>query len=216
MEKPILFSTPMVQAIMDGRKTQTRRIIKGTALKWLTEGEFNPEFVALPENYFSPYGYEGDILWVRETFFELVHPETSKPYDPSRYMYLASYNPETDGEVYWDDGDGGITLNKDGSAKSPWKPSIHMPREACRIILEISNIRIERAQDISEQDAMSEGTFKMESVGEIGYYNNKRGGSRETAKESFMVLWKQINGEESWNKNPFVWVITFKVKETTK
>lgn len=207
-EKPIIFSTQMVQAIMSGKKTQTRRIVKGHALTWLDNDEFTPEYVAMPENTLCPYGYRGDHLWVRESFFELVDPHTSKCFDPPQYMYRASYNPETDGEVFVDDGDGGMTINKDGTTRSPWKPPIHMPRAAARLMLEVLSVRIERLNEISDDDAIAEGVMHGEQPAK------NIGGLVATmvvdARSEFASIWYNIHGEDSWNENPWVWVIEFK------
>lgn len=164
-ERPILFSGPMVRAILSGAKTQTRRVVKGVALEWLAEG-FTPEFVASPDNYVCPYGQSCDRLWVRETFWQ--------PRDKSETLFKA---------------DGAIL----GCGK--WKPSIHMPRWASRITLEIVSVRVERLNDISEQDARAEGAPPLDATG-------YRGG--------FFHLWQSINGHDSLDANPWVWVVEFR------
>ena len=133
-EKPILFSTPMVQAILAGRKTQTRRIVKGTALLWLQPEMFSSAFVAMPENKLSPYGYAGDLLWVRETFC----PDWA------------------DGKVIYK-ADGGSAKEAGYKSEPRWRPSIHMPRSASRITLKVVNVRVERVQEISHHDVLAEG-----------------------------------------------------------
>lgn len=134
-ERPILFSAPMVRAILDGSKTQTRRVLKGTSLKW-TEN-FSPEFIADKDNFLCPYGFEGDQIWVCEAFA------------PGGEYYTG----KVDGVIYRADfKDGGAVHNL-----KIWKPSIHMPRAASRIDLLIKSVRIERLQDISPEDAMAEG-----------------------------------------------------------
>jgi hypothetical protein len=175
-ERPILFSTPMVKAILEGRKCQTRRIVKGTPLEWLMPDMFTPEFVASPENNLCPYGKVGDILWVRETW---VKNEGQLPTDLG-YVYKAELGEEE------------LKYSKELGVK--WKPSIFMPRDACRIKLRIESIRIERLQDITEEDCICEGVEHDKFLD-------------LTAKENFRSLWDSING--NWDSNPFVWVISF-------
>lgn len=205
---PILFSTPMVQAILDGRKTQTRRVIKGftaevngkyinfeyktSKLKMsvgnVTFKNLNKPFLGIVEE--SPYGVPGDILWVRETWHEVKKSNFNRNIP---YLYKASSH-ETKVENY------------------KWKPSIFMPKQACRLFLKVVSVRVERLQDISEEDAISEG---VKMVGNL--YNNYSAGYQhfgvgnlfQYAKKSFASLWESINGEESWNSNPWVWVLEF-------
>ena len=169
-ERPILFSGEMVRAILDGKKTQTRRVAKGVALEWLDDAGFDPEFVA-KDNDLCPYGKVGDRLWVRETWGMLPHPKQA-----SQIIYKA---------------DNEIDLDK-------WKPSIHMPRWVSRIVLEITDIRIERVQDITASD------IKMEGVDVFG--------DDLVKKTLFSDLWNKINAKRGfgWDKNPWVWVVTFK------
>lgn len=198
-DRPILFAGPMVRAILEGRKTMTRRVVKGAALDWLDSAGFTPQFVADPENYLCPYGQHGDRLWVRETFFEEINPLTSQRYNPPKYQYRATCNDE----VILDDGDGFATVNKDGTFASPWKPSIHMPRRASRITLEITAVRVERLQDIDDGDAQWEGcepdddALKRDIIDFV---------------PSFRRLWDSINLARGygWDANPWVWVIEFK------
>ena len=188
-ERPILFSGEMVRAILGGRKTQTRRVVKNkTALDWLLN--FTPEFVSSPENNLCPYGKPGERLWVRETWNQFG----------GQYAYAA-----TDTDVY---------------PETKWRPSIHMPRSASRILLEIESVRVERVQDISEHDAISEGILSFRPVPGDGAaetlyrrYSNVGGrpGQWTSIPElSFRSLWEKINGPESWKQNPWVWVIVFK------
>jgi hypothetical protein len=186
MERPILFSTPMAQAILDGRKTQTRRIIKpqGSAVCFDVAMKIDgsdkwPRNLDDDERYLSymkcPYGKIGDILWCRETWQKI---------EGDRFIYKAD-------SIIW----GG-----------KWKPSIFMPKAACRIKLEIINIRVEKLLDISEEEAKAEG---------VELYNNYDGtkggwGAPVTFKEGYQFLWESINGKDSWNLNPWVWVISFK------
>ena len=201
-ERPILFSAPMVRAILDGGKTQTRRVVKS-----------QPEFVG-PESLHcaevalwqeavmalkSPYGQPGDRLWVRETFQPTFAPgikhgdadwTTGEGYQP-RYM-------ATDERVEWIDADDNIT--------NRCKPAIHMPRWASRITLEVTGVRVERLQDISDSDAWDEG-IDFEAY-------TAAGGCKDAPRVAFGDLWERINGPGSWEANPWVWVVEFKKLET--
>lgn len=208
--KPILFSTPMVQAILNGTKTQTRRIIKKQPfnaksdiicqLDDFKEGTWGAKFKYFGEeryeitNLFKPLAQIGDILWVRETWSLVPKSAYSKellfPYtDSSNIIYKASF---------------------DRAFSSPWKPSIHMPKIAARIFLKVTGVRIERLQDISEKDAIAEG-IKVIEVDEayFDYEFNGENGSYATARGSFNSLWCKINGKDSWSSNPWVWVYEF-------
>lgn len=188
---PILFSSEMVNAILEGRKSQTRRLVKPQPpidYDWLgtdtdrSSGE--PIFYACWEgekfhNVKFPYGNIGDILWVRERFRKLLDCKTGEFHSFDYYADM----PEDFHKQY----------------PGKWKPSIHMPKAACRIWLEITDVRVERLQDISEKDAKAEGSqTAIHSV------------VKTSAKNKFGTLWISINGQESWNANPFVWVIEFK------
>jgi hypothetical protein len=203
-ERPILFSTEMVQALLDGRKTMTRRVVKGAALDWLAPEIFTPEFVADPANSLCPYGQVGDVLWVRESFVKATDSEGD-------YVYKAL-----------------STLSKKIFTK--WKPSIFMPKAACRLRLKITNVRVERLQEISEDDAKAEGIFYYDSplFNEVRYadYLNLASDWRE-AISSFRSLWDSVNGAKkgrprngsgevvdySWSSNPWVWVVVFEKVE---
>lgn len=205
-EKPILFSTEMVQAILEGRKTQTRRVVKGMALEWLQPGMFIPKYVASPKNYMSPFGFAGDQLWVRETF-GMVCPEMM---DEDQWGKLCverphHFDPQSTDEdgvaaaIYHADGEFDFKDYADRSFK--WKPSIYMPRWASRITLDIVNLRIERLHDISNEDAICEGV-----VGFSSPYSEEGPSPRDKYRD----LWEKINGIHSWDLNPWVWVIEFK------
>ena len=211
-ERPILFSAPMVRAILDGRKTVTRRPVKGAGLKWLED--FTPEYVADPANSLCPYGKPGDRLWVRETWGVISHDfdeqgnmidwSPDRPATPIREMpfgrgyYSGHVIYRADGEAVWaGDDDGG------GDDRSAWKPSIHMPRVACRILLEITDVRVERLQEISKEQALAEGVMSCER-------DIDPEGNDYSPVELFGGLWTMINGAESWHVNPWVWVVEFK------
>lgn len=169
-ERPILFSAPMVRAILDGRKKQTRRVVKFKKKIGVLN---NDEFLML-----CPHGKRGDRLWVRESFLQ-----------------------DSGGFIYRADGD------FEGNAKilGGWRPSIFMPRWASRILLEITNVRVERINDISEEDAIAEGVDGEKEAAAIGstWYDKPR--------RAYRRIWESINGQGSWDLNPFVWVIEFKV-----
>ncbi len=202
--KPILFSTEMVQAILEGRKTQTRRT-KG--LEKINENPDDWYFTNCTascadkkEFYFKhrfyegddcdllipcPYGNIGDILWVREKHRVLIDCETN---EFAGYWYYADM-PEKFHKEY----------------KRKWKPSIHMPKAACRLFLRITNVRVERLHDISDTDVMNEGAQdSLYAFSELAT-PPKPGWMRQ----GFERLWTRINGTESWNANPWVWVIEF-------
>lgn len=226
--KPILFSTPMVQAILAGQKTQTRRVVKpqpedtrakgklidhigdyctgspesGKAYYWHSGFGWNSSEALFPK------AHKGDIFWVRETWQQDYH---------------------------WTQGEGGYVFRADNPPKSmmlneKWKPSIFMPKAACRLFLEVTDVRVERLQDISEADMIAEGirvpvsekgnavlrlsgknpplhflpdgALKDSYDGELTQY--------DFLKAEWAALWSDINGRESWDANPWVWVYTFK------
>lgn len=180
-ERPILFSAPMVRAIIDGTKTQTRRIVKAMHIPLLGR----PPAEGAPW-----YADPGDRLWVRETWCHPA-PEPQRPGDP--VWYRADFTPRYG--AWESDAAPGCVRRNEG----PWKPSIHMPRWASRITLEVTSVRVERLHGITEEDARAEGVTCAD-VGDI------------TAWRAFCDLWKSINGAESWAANPWVWVVGFKRK----
>jgi hypothetical protein len=195
-ERPILFSAPMVRALLAGTKTQTRRVVKGRPLEWLAPGMFTPEYVADPENSACPYGQPGDRLWVRETWqVDAPHDGTwhatqwygckGSPLSeiPERFRHPRYCNFAAD----WLHGQ--IT----------WRPSIHMPRWASRITLEITGVRVERLQEITIGDCIAEGIVR-------GGPENPDGIERAEYRQ----LWEQINSPGSWDSNPWVWCLTFR------
>lgn len=219
MERPILFSTPMVQAIIALIKRMTRRT-KG--LKKVNEkpeeweingswhdfnGKFAVEFRHKQTGEFvlieCPYGKLGDILWVRETWgnYSEDNPERNATY----YLYRADYPQDAKG--YWYEPE---QINFCDFPR--WRPSIHMPRVACRIRLKITDIRVERLQDISEEDAKAEGAVKVQYClhpddGVVPYEDELYG----TYKQGFNALWDSINKDRGhgWDQNDWVWVVCF-------
>ena len=187
-ERPILFSEPMIRAILNGTKTQTRRVLKpqptgwaGGPGVWLPNGKPAPlvpmDDTVLPfgRAIACPYGQPGDRLWVRETWARI------------------------DGDR--DERDA-IAYRANGEAQADrWRPAIHMPRAASRITLEITSVRVERLQDISEADAIAEGT--RGGHGSIPGYNHNA-----TPVEHYRSLWEFIKGP--WEANPWVWVVEFR------
>ena len=197
-ERPILFSAPMVRAILDGRKTQTRRIAKVTD-KDCKPGMITPLAGFVPRtiaNHISycPYGKTGDRLWVRETF--------------KQYNGIISYKADGNWISDFNDID---NFNPHENIK--WKRSIHMPRSASRILLEITGVRVERLQDISECDAKAEGSYVCDYFGRRLLDQSSNQGCY---KWGYRSIWESLNGTGSWDLNPFVWVIEFKLLEVRK
>lgn len=215
-EHPILFSGPMVQAILSGQKTVTRRAMKVQpqllGKLWQVYGAGwsagMSSVTAVPGHSLAtkcPYGQVGDRLWVRESFADLhgtgVEHRPAPAGPLQRYAYAADSPPGS----YADD------ARKSYGIK--WKPSIHMPRTACRILLEVTAVRVERLQDISEQQALAEGIDRDELADAQGRYDmvaDHNFSGRPTAAGAFRDLWAAINGMESWDANPWVWVVEFK------
>ncbi|WP_339503944.1 hypothetical protein [Pseudomonas sp. RL_105y_Pfl2_101] len=232
-ERPILFSAPMVRAILEDRKTATRRVVKGFQIptedttipagdrqRWSAIGQKDPRYgfcifgsteaecaKELEEYAPCPYGRRGDRLWVRETWycdhFEVMRGPYLKPDDLNIGEALD---------------DGTLVYAADGltpyEADQPiWKPSIHMPRWASRILLEITGVRVERLQDITEGQAVAEGVRLMRD-GSDTWVSREGPGNLvtpwPTAKEAFSDLWNSINGPDAWEANPWVWVVEFK------
>lgn len=212
-ERPILFSAPMVRAILEGRKTQTRRVVKSSMLgaepfyttgkvihdlprqpgSWLEyrhRRQDEPGFDGSQASYLlrSKYGDVGDRLWVRETWYQAFKRTETSP----GCVYRADDNGRDLNPGWSPNGNGG-----------GWRPSIHMPRWASRITLEITGVRVERLQDISEADAAAEGVA-------FSPYAWSEHEAPKNNVDSFECLWTAINGAESWAANPWCWVIEFK------
>lgn len=219
-ERPILFNGPMVRAILDGQKTVTRRAVKVQPRSRGDIGSYGlgQPFIRHPDptkrNLECPYGRPGDRLWVRETWGVISHtwnehgdmvdwvpdrPATAIRELPfGRGYYSGHVIYAADGANEWaGDDDGG------GEPRSAWHPSIHMPRLASRILLEVTSIRVERLQDITEEQAKAEGVLSCER-------DIDENGNGYSPLELFGGLWTMINGMESWNSNPWVWVVEFK------
>lgn len=208
--RPILFSAPMVRAILDNRKFQTRRVVKPQPrheVKSCSNGwyERDPKASSSGNKTFGcPYGVPGDRLWVRETWgiqegivcCAAARPNIARGFDVEMGPKWTPVIHRAGRENY--------AWGMYGPPK--WKPSIHMPRTACRITLEVAAVRVERLQEISEADAIEEGV-EPSIYGWKDYL--KRDLHLGEADASYASLWESINGPGSWEANPFVWVITF-------
>jgi hypothetical protein len=212
---PILFSTEMVEAIISGRKTQTRRVFKDhpSLSSDISKVDLKKWMGAHPDYIYSfcPYGKPGDILWVRETWKSVGFDDDIMPQLHIQYK---------DGVSRWVDVDVEVKLK----AENKWKPSIHMIKAAARIWLRVKRVDVDRLQNISENDAISEGIFEGEKSPTFrrfkNYYNkpcrffNGREKSFWNPVTSFFSLWCSINGRESLESNPWVWVVEFEVIST--
>ena len=209
--KPIIFTAPMVRAILEGRKTQTRRLnglddvnkipdawdaarvtvgALNYKVKKSAKGKYGATFISHPDAIANrtihvcpqicPYGQPGDRLWVREAF-EFNHG--GPVYDAAGGL-MDSMDDEI---VYRADRPNRVTK---------WTPSIHMPRWASRITLEITSVRVERVQDIRIKDCVAEGIREL--VVDID------------GTDAYKDLWQSLYGHDSWDKNPWVWVVEFK------
>lgn len=217
-ERPILFSAPMVRAILEGRKTQTRRVIKlprSMASRRLDEYLFNCSGKAWPAwnnpDLKCPYGKPGDRLWVRETWAEVPRylPMTDEdaPWREDGRILVWAADPDWKGARQFLCADGVIRWAK----PARWRPSIHMPRFASRITLEVTGVRVERLQATSEADATAEGVQQCEG-GAMDYLSNDYAQGYSPVA-SFRSLWESIYGADSWAANPWVWVVEFKRME---
>jgi hypothetical protein len=232
-ERPILFSAPMVRALLDGTKTQTRRLLKHPFISdvWAIKPAAEQRFAAHTHDWWlpgatapmgaikCPYGQAGDRLWVRETTIRVEEHGYKGP------VYVAS--DEGCGVLDW-----GLRPAPDDTCDVEpenirCRPAIHMPRVMSRILLEITTVRVERLQDISERDALAEGvepnwvgpldkgpngTGTEGWLGDswIRYGAGEDGEPAYSARESFQSLWTDINGPGAWITNPGVWVVEFK------
>ncbi|RUF78477.1 hypothetical protein IPC825_25075 [Pseudomonas aeruginosa] len=215
-ERPILFTGPMVRAIIEGRKTVTRRVMKYQPHEdaSVTVGNYNVTVVDRhgeqqpgPEAFgawwsdgergcICPHGEPGDRLWVREAWAADAQVDAIAPSDLSQ------------GEPIWYPAD--LSVRQTGCSmisKGRVRPSIHMPRWASRILLEITAVRVERLQDISKEQAKAEG---VRDAGEGSFDVEDSKHFAADPRESFASLWSSINGESSWDANPWVWVVEFK------
>ena len=252
-EHPILFSAPMVRAILEGRKTVTRRLVNpqppeetphfrgvigsysGAVRPYFFWGRFEDldarnaflesphhdpdleedilwpggdsdgftcDMYAAESGLLCPFGasanefrQQGDRLWVRETYFGNHYLHPNEPEGERELHFRADGLPDFEGEEH----------------AIRWRPSIHMPRWASRITLEVTGVRVERLQEINEADAVAEG---IQPFGDGGYHVEDGRHYMGTARDSFASLWESINGDGSWDANPWVWVVKFKRMES--
>lgn len=217
-ERGMIFNGEMVRAILDGRKTQTRRPIKwkqtrfteigeredGSKWPWSEDAEHACDFW-----HPCPFGAVGDRIWVRETFqgplfdfeqMEAYQENSSKFQKPEFCVYKADGKPAPE------------FFDADENLHCCWRPSIHMPRWASRITMEITGVRVERLHSISEHDAVREGLFQLPASGRYCLQPGMQyfGEASRSAKEVYSWLWESIYGAESWHSNPWVWVIELK------
>ncbi len=227
-ERPILFSPPMVRAILAGRKTQTRRLVK---LDDLTRSYSSPTITNPADNggfllerwprqerefgnfgrcarIHCPQGQPGDLLWVIERF--KAHRCQRDGYPRIGFVYLAD-------DSYIENSRAGTVSNIE-----KWKPSIHMPRWACRLFLDLADVRCQRLQDITREDVRAEGI--PETYGEVPGWVEERfpgmaGHEWDNLRwdEQWAKAWDSINGDRgAWSTNPWVWVLDFTMKGNTK
>lgn len=215
--RPILFSAPMVRALLDGRKTQTRRVVKpqphhGPVGQIVNLGgaEWAMDDGDLSGLWTCPYGATGDLLWVRESWRYINHQN-----GPRGFEVCIGY--EADGDDLpnrpslptgpgWED-----KVDSWPYRTRRW-PSIHMPRWASRLTLEITDIRVERLQTISDADARAEGIVVAEhDDGRLIFPVPGTEDYEETARAAYLALWNKINGAAADFANPWVWALTFRV-----
>jgi hypothetical protein len=210
-ERPILFSAEMVRAVLAGRKTQTRRVIKNRPL---IEADFSDDFIKNPDNYVAgdcPCGVPGDRLWVRET--HAINPKLPASMQTAGTALDRHVRYRADGGEPW----------------NSWRPSIYMPRWASRILLEVTDVRVERVQEISEADAVAEGVAEWSdamlssergldrwcrrAVANAMREGRDRPGSAGM-RDAFSLLWDSVSKPgQQWSDNPWVWAVTFKIVE---
>ncbi len=217
-ERPIIFKSEMVKAILEGRKTMTRKPLKiqpshkfAIFADYKTDLGFNKSKESFwvgfwlngssdagsPGYFKCPYGQPGDRLWVRENFWTPPKEEES-----------SKFGIQYDADATQAD----LVNAKRDLLPLGWKhhPSIFMAKRFSRITLEITNIRVERVQEITEEDAIKEGIIKKEGYGDAGLLTGYFPGNCEEARIAFGVLWDSIYGKEIWERNDWVWAIEFK------
>lgn len=226
-ERPVIFNAEMVRAILSGSKTQTRRVIVNVGAdnciplqkQSKTKDGIYTHVMDAPVYGLCPFGQPGDRLWVRETWSDvnlegapaLAYRADDEVYDlmedeslldeDGAFNYQDPRVSKYHFAAWYSDLISGIEGN--------WRPAIHMPRWASRITLEITGVRVERLNTISEEDARAEGVEKMHG----GFWRHYQPGWTQhqlSARGSFVTLWKSIYGEESWNSNQWVWVVEFR------
>ncbi|HBW1512133.1 TPA: hypothetical protein MEH66_000462 [Klebsiella quasipneumoniae subsp. similipneumoniae] len=233
-ERGMIFNAEMVRAILDGRKTQTRRIIKwkqtrfteigeredGSKWPWSEDAEHACDFW-----HPCPFGAVGDRIWVRETWATLGNEDgccvdwegnlCKGDERSAARIYRASCEQRPGDYGLWSIPDDTYWKphTKEHKFEGAWRPSIHMPRWASRILLEITDVRVERLNAISEEEAEAEGIDMEALYDSQDCYDCIAGHNmtgRPTVTGAFKYLWESIYGEEGWKSNPWVWVIEFK------
>jgi hypothetical protein len=238
-ERGILFSAEMVRALLDGLKTQTRRVVKlppwtasvtvdaggtifgpGPYLK-AHRAQPVPDDVGAMERVHCPYGYPGDRLWVRETWAPFYAGGNSLAF-PQPDMFEANairYRATPDHVTAYPTSISTWESRPTSTREHPWRPSIFMPRWASRLLLEIVEVRVQRLHDLTEKDALAEGISEVPFFPDDGYplcvgymvgKDDKRTALDQTPIQTFTKLWTSINGADSWAANPWVWALTFK------
>lgn len=221
-ETGLMFKAPLVRAILEGRKTQTRRVVKGVghdnciALRKPSKtkaGVFTHAMDA-PKLGLCPCGKPGDRIYVRETFVQgyKADPETGavRDYDEEgNDIPMTTWYRATDGGITWCDDDGWET-------NVPWKPAIHMPKALARIWLEVTGVRVERLHAITEADAVRDGG--LHRLPATGRYVMNQGDqyfglATHDSRELFREIWESTGGD--WAADPWVWVVDFKILSTT-
>lgn len=200
-ERPIIFSAPMVRAILEGRKTQTRRVVKPQPRTRADIGHFGagmPFIRAASKPVRCPYGQPGDRLWVRETC--AIRSIGGAVKDSIHYAATPELGRflQSDMRTFAD--------SKPPPFQGRWTPSIHMPRWASRINLEVTGVRVEQLSGVKEADCWAEG---IERSTESPTQASTMFSDYAHPRCAFMHLWEQINGAGSWNANPWVWAIEF-------
>ena len=219
-ERGILFSAPMVRALLAGTKTQTRRVVKWQGPKGFPH-YFDRAFIDSPageprlcvpyhhpddldmgddglqaHRHYPPHGQPGDRLWVRETW--------ARDDEDGCMMYRADVGRCINADA-WEQS------RHEGAPRYRWRPAIHMPRWASRITLEITAVRVERLQDIGEADAIAEGIERAACEGYWKLYGREANGDADRSpRVAYRSLWESINGHGSWQQNPWVWVLEFR------
>lgn len=215
-ERGMIFNAEMVRAILDGRKTQTRRVVANVSSdncvplqkRTKTKDGIYTHVLDAPKYDICQFGKVGDRIWVRETW-QAIYDSVDEFGHVEERNYAPSIPKENDN--YWHIVYAEYFGNESREDRGfPWRPAIHMPRWASRILLEITDVRVERLNDISEEDARAEGIIDggCLNCGEpepCGCANPE-----PDATDAFAYLWQSIYGQENWNANPWVWVIEFK------
>lgn len=196
---PLHMKGPLVRATLEGRKTQTRRPIK-----------------CVTSRVSCPFGKTGDRLWVRETF-AIMHPCRDCEAGYVDDIKQPSVIPKDNAGGYWVPWYRSDWKGDDDTERGfQWTPSIHMPRWACRLVLPLVSVRVERVQDITEEDAKAEGVEPVLMRGIGSYPEWMRPTMRGGHQKAFELLWKQIYGDALWDANPWVWVAEWDHVEVRK